>query len=436
MLNKVAKTIEKYDMIKKGERILIGLSGGADSVSLLLCLRELGYSNISACHINHQLRGDESFRDENFCIELCRSLDIPLQVHRINVREYCEKNSVSLEEGARKLRYDIFSQSNCDKTATAHSLSDCFETMLFNLIRGTGLKGLCSIPPVRDNIIRPLIDCTREDIIEFLKVRGQDYVTDSTNLEADFTRNKLRLKAVPIFKEINTSLFSTFKNTLENIKTDEDYLELQTDILLNNIRINNCYRTEGLLKAHASIRNRTLAKILDENNVRYSFDKINDVASILKSGGKINLQLDIFAICENNILSIKKIVKENTESISIFVDVKNKYNFLGRNLSFKIFEYSPEIVHRMLANGPIDCDKIKGKVFLRNRRNGDKIRLCGRDFSSSLKKLFNTSVPIDLRDKTAVLCDDEGIIWVEGFGCADRVKIDSYTKKIMICIIS
>ena len=90
----------------------------------------------------------------------------------------------------------------------------------------------------------------------------------------------------------------------------------------------------------------------------------------------------------------------------------------------------------MLANGPIDCDKIKGKVFLRNRRNGDKIRLCGRDFSSSLKKLFNTSVPIDLRDKTAVLCDDEGIIWVEGFGCADRVKIDSYTKKIMICIIS
>ena len=157
MLNKVAKTIEKYDMIKKGERILVGLSGGADSVSLLLCLRELGYSNISACHINHQLRGDESFRDENFCIELCRSLDIPLQVHRINVREYCEKNSVSLEEGARKLRYDIFSQSNCDKTATAHSLSDCFETMLFNLIRGTGLKGLCSIPPVRDNIIRPLI---------------------------------------------------------------------------------------------------------------------------------------------------------------------------------------------------------------------------------------------------------------------------------------
>ena len=125
---------------------------------------------------------------------------------------------MSLEEGARKLRYDIFSQSNCDKTATAHSLSDCFETMLFNLIRGTGLKGLCSIPPVRDNIIRPLIDCTREDIIEFLKVRGQDYVTDSTNLEADFTRNKLRLKAVPILKKLTLPFFQHLRIRLKILK--------------------------------------------------------------------------------------------------------------------------------------------------------------------------------------------------------------------------
>ena len=190
MLNKVAKTIEKYNMIKKSERILVGLSGGADSVSLLLCLRELGY-DISACHINHQLRGDESLRDENFCIKLCRDLDIPIDVHRINVKEYCKMNSTSLEDGARKLRYNIFSNAETEKIATAHTLSDCFETLLFNIVRGTGLKGLCSIPPVRDNIIRPLIDCTREDILEFLKKHNQSFVTDSTNLETEFTRNKV-----------------------------------------------------------------------------------------------------------------------------------------------------------------------------------------------------------------------------------------------------
>ena len=417
MLNKVAKTIEKYNMVKKSERILVGLSGGADSVSLLLCLRELGY-DISACHINHQLRGDESLRDENFCIKLCRDLDIPIDVHRINVKEYCRM------------------KAETEKIATAHTLSDCFETLLFNLVRGTGLKGLCSIPPVRDNIIRPLIDCTREDILEFLKNNDQNFVTDSTNLETEFSRNKIRLKAIPTFKEINASLFSTFEKTLDNIRSDEDYLEAQTDLLINNSRISDGYDAEVLNSAHPAIRNRALAKIFNENNLRYSFDKINNIASMLLKGGKINLESDIFAICENNILSIGTIRNDDISPVLIFIDTNEKYSFFGRHVSFDTIAASAENVHKMLANGPIDCDKIKGKVYIRNRRNGDKIKLCGRDFTSSVKKLFNASVPVDMRDKTVLICDDEGIIWVEGFGCAERVKADSNTKKIMICNIS
>ena len=435
MLNKVAKTIEKYNMVKKSERILVGLSGGADSVSLLLCLRELGY-DISACHINHQLRGDESLRDENFCIKLCRDLDIPIDVHRINVKEYCRMNSASLEDGAQKLRYNIFSKAETEKIATAHTLSDCFETLLFNLVRGTGLKGLCSIPPVRDNIIRPLIDCTREDILEFLKNNDQSFVTDSTNLKTEFTRNKIRLKAIPTLKEINASLFSTFEKTLDNIRSDEDYLEAQTDLLINNSRVSDGYDAEVLNSAHPAIRNRALAKIFNENNLRYSFDKINNIASILLKGGKINLESDIFAICENNILSIGTIRNDDISPVLIFIDTNEKYSFFGRHVSFDTIAASAENVHKMLANGPIDCDKIKGKVYIRNRRNGDKIKLCGRDFTSSVKKLFNASVPVDMRDKTVLICDDEGIIWVEGFGCAERVKADSNTKKIMICNIS
>lgn len=435
MLNKVKKTIEQYNMLKKSERILVGLSGGADSVSLLLCLQELGY-NVSACHINHQLRGEESFRDENFCVNLCERLSIPIEVHRIDVNSFCRQNSCSVEEGARKLRYDIFSKSIADKIATAHTLSDSFETLIFNLVRGTGLKGLCSIPPVRENIVRPLINCTREDILAYLNGRHEKYVTDSTNLEADYSRNKIRLKAIPIFQEINTSLFSTFENTLENLKSDEDFLEKQTDLLLEKAETAGGYNVETLNNAHKAIKNRAIAKILDKHGVRYSFDKISDVASLLQNGGKINIQSHIFATCENNILNISKNYCNRIEPISITVDIGNEYDFAGRKVKFDLICAQFENIHKMLANKPLDYDKIKGKLLLRNRQNGDKITLCGRNFSSSVKKLFNASVPLELRDKTVILCDDDGLVWVEGFGCAERVKVDDNTKRIILCQIS
>ena len=127
MLEKVSETIAKYNMAEKGESLLCCLSGGADSVALLLCLKELGYS-IKACHINHQLRGAESDRDQRFCVELCERLSVPIDVHRIDVHGYCAEHGVSVEQGARELRYGIFAACGCDKIATAHTLSDCIET--------------------------------------------------------------------------------------------------------------------------------------------------------------------------------------------------------------------------------------------------------------------------------------------------------------------
>ncbi|MBQ9376002.1 MAG: tRNA lysidine(34) synthetase TilS [Ruminococcus sp.] len=435
MQNKVFDTIEKYNMLKKSERVAVGLSGGADSVSLLLCLIELGY-DVVACHVNHQLRGDESLRDEQFCVDLCSKLGIPIEVHRIDVAKYCKDNSCSVEEGARKLRYDIFKSIKAEKIATAHTLSDNFETLLFNLTRGTGLKGLCSIPPVRDNIVRPLIECTREEVIYYLDSKNQGYVTDSTNLETDYSRNKIRIKAVPVLKEINPSLLSTFEKTLDNLKADEDYLELMTDKLLNDAKVDSGYRADVLSDAHDSIKRRAVAKILAENGVRYSFDSITDVVTIINDGGKINLQSDIYAICENNIFSINEI--KNIENVSICIPIETdlEYVFLGRRFCAEVFSCNSQNIHKMLAKKPLDYGKIKGKLYIKNRDNGDRIQLCGRDFTSSVKKLFNAKVPIDMRDKTVILCDDDGIIWIEGFGCAERVKVDNSTKSIMVCKIS
>ena len=264
MLNKVANTIEKYNMLQKSERVLVGLSGGADSVSLLLCLKRLGY-NLAACHINHQLRGDESVRDEQFCIELCSKLDIEIFVHRIDVDEYCNQNGLSIEEGARKLRYSLFDKAGCDKIATAHTLSDCLETSLFNFARGTGLKGLCSIPPVRNNIVRPLIECTRQEIENFLENENKGFVIDSTNLQNDYSRNKLRHLVVPVLEDINPSLLSTYYKTLENLKSDEKYLDLQANKLLSAALSDTGYNAALLDDAHHAIKNRAIAKILSQN---------------------------------------------------------------------------------------------------------------------------------------------------------------------------
>ena len=220
MLEKVKKTINEYNMINEGETVLCCLSGGADSVTLVLCLRELGV-NIRACHVNHNLRGEESDRDEQFCRKLCKDLGVPLDVLSVDVRGYCEKNSCSVEEGARRIRYDYFESLSANKIATAHTLSDSLETALFNLARGSGAKGLCGIPPVRGRIIRPLIACTRGEVESFLEERDQSFVTDSTNLLDDHSRNSIRHSVVPVLKKLNPAAEQAFyrlSRSLEDVE--------------------------------------------------------------------------------------------------------------------------------------------------------------------------------------------------------------------------
>ena len=184
MIEKVKLTIQKHNMLSAGDSVCVALSGGADSVALLLVLYELSAEfdfSLSAVHVNHLLRGDESDRDENFCRDLCSRLDVPLQVFRKDAASFSHSLGESVETGARKLRYQIFDSLTADKIATAHNLNDNAETLLFRLARGTGLRGLSGIPAVRDNIIRPLIECGRDEIEAFLVEREQPFVTDSTN---------------------------------------------------------------------------------------------------------------------------------------------------------------------------------------------------------------------------------------------------------------
>ena len=239
---KISAAADKYDMFCGADGVCAALSGGADSVALLLALNDMkeryGFA-ISAVHVNHHIRGEESERDRVFCEELCKGLNIPIYVENVDATGYSKERKLSLEEGARELRYNIFGEISrlygC-RIATAHTLSDSAETIIFNLARGTGLKGLIGIPPVRDNMIRPLIFCTRKDVEGYLAAKGQSFVTDSTNLSDDYTRNRIRHQVVPVLRTINENFAGAVSRTVETVRQDEDFLcETAESTILNSV---------------------------------------------------------------------------------------------------------------------------------------------------------------------------------------------------------
>ena len=220
----LTKDVEKYIneklLIHTGNKVLVALSGGADSVALLRVLLQLGYS-CEAAHCNFHLRGEESDRDEQFVRSLCDSLNVTLHVVHFNTEQYSQTNSVSIEMAARTLRYNWFeqlrSEIKADVVAVAHHRDDSVETFLLNLSRGTGINGLKGILPRNGYIVRPLLDVSRKDILDYLHHLSQDYVTDSTNLEDLYTRNKIRLDIIPQFCEINPSFSESLNETSKRL---------------------------------------------------------------------------------------------------------------------------------------------------------------------------------------------------------------------------
>ena len=216
MKEKVRKYIEANQILTPDGLVLVAVSGGADSIALLIVLQQLGYS-IQALHCNFHLRGEESDRDETFVSDFCRQKDIPLLIRHFNTREYAVQHNISIEMAARDLRYEWFYQVQADTKAqciaVAHHKNDQAETLLLNLIRGTGIRGLAGMYPLRNNIARPLLCVTREEILSYLNQMNQDYVTDSTNLEKEATRNKIRLDVLPLLAEINPNIINTLSDT-------------------------------------------------------------------------------------------------------------------------------------------------------------------------------------------------------------------------------
>ena len=436
MICKVRDTLRKYQMLENTDNVLVGFSGGADSTCLvhILCsLRdEFGFS-LHAAHVNHCLRGEESDRDENFVRDFCREYSIKLDVLRADIKSGAQTTGKCIEEYAREVRYNFFNSLTDDKTkiATAHNLNDCEETMLFNLARGSALKGLCSIPAVRDNIIRPLIECSRDEIEIYCKVNHLSFVTDSTNLTDEYTRNKIRHNVIPVLKEINPSFDDSFLRCITSLKDDEDYLKEQADVLYKESKIGFMYDTKRLLQAHIAIRNRVIARIISDKCGVLSEKKHIELVGNILFGGKAEVLCGETLVVRNDRLFFLSDLKLNPVEKTCVLFDKNEEWCNGR-IKLTIQNQYTQKVYKELLLSTFDYDKIKGNLVLRKREDGDKITLPGRHVTKSLKKLFNEmKILPEERDNVMIISDDCGIVWIEKVGCDMRVKPDKDTQRFV-----
>ncbi|MDE6709789.1 MAG: tRNA lysidine(34) synthetase TilS [Oscillospiraceae bacterium] len=426
MLEKIRIAIKNYDMINKGEAVCCALSGGADSVAALIGLSELseemGFS-LTAVHINHLLRGEESNRDENFCRDLCGKMGVPLTVFQRDAAAFSHSLGTSVETGAREMRYEIFAGLPADKICTAHNLDDNAETVIFRMARGTGLKGLTGIPPVRGKIIRPLLFCTRKEIESFLAKRGQNFVTDSTNLTDDYARNKIRHRIIPVMSEICDGFPNNVTNLTCFLSEDEDFL---TNSALK------C-KNDDLRTLHPAVRKRVIILHLKEHGITVSNQQVEAVENILY-GGKITFGNVVLHLTDGRIYFAEKerseeIPSQNIENEGEYAFSSDKIVIISKAKSEKMNK--AQIINKNSTTDLLDYDKIRGSVVLRNRLRADKIKTVGSKHTKELRKLLQEKLPVWERGKSAVIADELGVIWSEHFGIADRVKPDTNSENLL-----
>jgi len=430
MIEKVKLTIQKHNMLSAGDSVCVALSGGADSVALLLVLYELSTEldfSLSAVHVNHLLRGDESDRDESFSRDLCDRLDVPLQIFREDAAAFSHSLGESVETGARKLRYGIFSKLTADKIATAHNLNDNAETLLFRLARGTGLHGLSGIPAVRDNIIRPLIECGRDEIEAYLAEKGQSFVTDSTNLSDDYARNRIRHNIIPEMKAVHGAFPDCVLRMTASFAEDEDFLTTEAK---------KCEK-ESLFLLHPAIRKRVIINQLKSHNLKVSAEKISEIEdALLLHKSRVMLENGFFAAFDKGVMRIYK--EQPAEIPEAVVTVPNgEYSFYGDRI-VKISVQSGEIasaadiVNKKSTIYYADYDTIQGDIVLRNRLRNDVIRPVNSVHTKDLRKILQKKLPPEERKISAVLEDKNGIIWAEHAGIDNRVKTCEKTENYLI----
>lgn len=436
-IHRIEDFISRNHLLEKDGKYLVALSGGADSVTLLWVLHELGYQ-IEACHCNFQLRGAESDRDEQFCVQLCEQLGIPLHRIHFDTRLYAEVHKESIELAARNLRYRYFAQLKEDVEAdgicVAHHQDDTVETMLINLIRGAGIQGLTGISAKNGDILRPLLCVDRKEILAYLEEKGQDYVTDSTNLVDDVVRNKIRLNIIPMLKEINPA-------ASKNIAQAAHHLE-EANKMLSNIAICGEKSENGTIRvAVQEIESAASAEYALYSSLSpYGFrgKAITEILASLHSTGKTWTSETHQLVIDRDCILIREKQTEVFQGMKI---PETGCYVLPRGEKIKLsirereIDFSPSKEKFLIT---LDADAVTFPLHLRLAQNGDTFH----PFGMKGKKLVSdylTDRKKNLFEKQSqlVLEDAKGqIIWVVGERTSELCKIKEDTKKILYIQVS
>ena len=435
LLHTVKQTVAKYNMIAPNETIVVGVSGGADSMALLHLLLQLQKEwnlTLIVAHVNHCLRGEESDRDQRLVEDVCRQWGVPCRVKKEDILSMSRAAGRGVEEFARGFRYAFFQQTAPHpiegKIATAHTADDNAETVLLNMVRGTGVTGLGGILPA-GRVIRPLIECSREMIEQYCERYQIPYVTDSTNLQDDYRRNRIRHHVIPCLKQQNPSFLKAVTRMCDANRRDSEFLLALGEQLLEQSRREQGLDVVVLRKAHDvpltyAIKHWLRSVGLEES--AYHIEKIK--ALIHKGYGKCSLAGPREVQVSGGLLQ-SVIATEKTIDFSFAIAKKSGvYALLEKSATVTVEQ--AQNIHNSVTYNQLDCDTIGTQLVFRNRRAGDSITLPGRP-RKSLKKLLNErKIPARERSRLLILADENGVLWVEGIGVDLRAAPTAQTRTI------
>lgn len=453
MIEKVLKTIKENKLILDSDNIIVGVSGGPDSMALLSVLYELKDNlnfNLYVAHINHGTREGESDIDEEYVRDYCNKLNIKFYSKNVNLKKYSKENKLSEEEAGRVIRYEFFrsiiKKLGKGKIAVAHNKNDQAETFILRLLRGSGIDGLKGMTYLNNDIIRPLLDITRDEIEKYLSENDIEFRIDKTNLLPIYTRNKVRLELIPyLIKNFNKNIIDTLSRTSKLMKIDSDYLNLEASKYFEDILIS--YKGDKIAlcsskfnSLHLSMKTRILrlgfeklngsVKNLEEKHIRSIIKLVSDG----KTGKSINITNNIRVYNEYDKFIFMINNNKKQEEFSYILNIDDTTNIKELNILVKtrIIDSSSKILQNKPFIKYFDYDKIIGGIYLRNKRNGDKFVPKGMKGSKKLKDFFiDEKVPREQRDKIPIIHDDKNIIWIVGYRISELYKIDVNTKKVI-----
>ena len=432
---------KKYNLIESNDIIVVGFSGGPDSVFLVEMLKKLQHFfnfKIYLVHINHLLRGEDADSDENFSFEYAKKNNLEIFIKRIPVKEIAKEIGKTLEEVGREERYKFFSEIyekvRANKIATAHNKDDQIETFLFRLIRGTSLQGLEGIKIKNNNVIRPISEIYKKDILEYLNKNEIQYKIDKTNFENEFTRNSIRLDLIPFIEErynikFKDKIFSLIKEIRENNQNNSlnlsDYTDSENRIILEKTKFLSNFDKKNLLSL-----------FLNKKNIEVNRNKIDEISSLIKSNGTKKIDLDkSYRIVKDYTYLYIEDKKENCVINNNVIQVKIPSEQIFDN--FKITVSTVENLDIPKQKNQYLLDAIYNDIIeVRYRKEGDRIFL-GEKHSKKIKEIFiDQKIPKDIRDRLPIFLYNNTIFWIYNVKKAYIPKINKNENKLIKVLIT